>query len=469
MDAKGAVLSGSFLAALLTTLTMALPAPVVADPVMADPVMAQADPVMAAPVVVQAAPVVADHVMAQKAHVMADPEMAATEVDSVSSWTEPVASFRVSGFVKTDYWVDSRSVVAAREDLFLLYPAGRLPDTEGADLNGDPVFNFSAITSRVAAHLSGPIAFGARTSGLIEADFSGVTNADINGFRLRHAYMMLEWDQVDLLLGQWWHPMFSVEAVPSVVSLNTGAPFQPFIRNPQASLRLKQGRSVFLFAAIAQRDNASDGPRGTSPDYLRQGLWPNVHLQWIHHGETVSGGLAMDYKSLRPRLVNGSGVKTTGRIRTHALMGYFRYQKDLLEVKGKAIWGQNLSEHLLMGGYAEQDVLPGGHIEYIGLNHLMAWGNLLYGDRIRAGLFMGWSKNLGARQEITGNYYGRGHDIGFVYRLAPSVVFTSGKVSLGTELEWTVAGYGTPDSHGRVMDAKGVGNLRLLVSGLYYF
>lgn len=394
---------------------------------------------------------------------------AATEAESDSARAEPAAALRVSGFVKTDYWVDSRSVVAAREDLFLLYPSGRLPDVEGSDLNGDPVFNFSAITSRIAAHLSGPIAFGARTSGLIEADFSGVTNADINGLRLRHAYMMLEWDRVGLMLGQWWHPLFAVDAVPSVVSLNTGAPFQPFIRNPQVSLHLKRGRSVFLLAAIAQRDNASDGPRGTSPDYLRQGLWPNVHLQWIRHGEMLSGGLALDYKSLRPRLVTGSGLKTTGRISTHAMMGYMRYQKNLLEVKGKAIWGQNLSEHLLMGGYAERHTLAGGHVEYTGLNHLMAWGNVLYGDRVRAGLFVGWSKNFGAGHEIKGDYYGRGHNIDYVYRLAPSVVFTSGKLSLGAELEWTVAAYGTPDGRGRVVNADDVGNLRMLVSGLYYF
>lgn len=388
---------------------------------------------------------------------------------SDSTRSESAPAVWVSGFVKTDYWVDSRSVVAAREDLFLLYPAARLPDAQGADLNDDPVFNFSAITSRFAVHLSGPTAFGARTGGLIEADFSGVTNADINGFRLRHAYMTLEWEWVGLLMGQWWHPLFAVDAVPSVVSLNTGAPFQPFIRNPQVSLQLRQGRSVFLLAATAQRDNASDGPLGVTPDYLRQGMLPNAHLQWIHRGEQLTGGLAVDYKSLRPRLVTDAGLKTTGRIRTHAFMGYLGYRKDLLEVKGKAIYGQNLSEHLLMGGYAEREVLAGGHVTYTGLNHLMTWANILYGERTRAGLFIGWSKNFGARHEISGNYYGRGHDIDHVYRLAPSVVFTSGKVSLGTELEWTVAAYGVPDSRGRVLHADGVGNLRLLVSGLYYF
>jgi hypothetical protein len=383
---------------------------------------------------------------------------------------EQTIALKISGFVKTDYWVDSRTVVASREDLFLLYPANRMPDLEGRDLQGDPVFNFTAITSRIAAHISGPPAFGAETSGLIEADFSGVTNADINGFRLRHAYMKLEWERVELLLGQWWHPMFSVDVVPSVVSLNTGAPFQPFIRNPQVSLGLKQGRSRFVLAAIAQRDNSSDGPRGVSPEYLRQSPFPNVHLQWIYSGSGLTGGLAADYKKLRPRFVTDSFLKTSQGISSYALMGYLRFRRNGWDLMGKTIYGQNLSEHLLMGGYAERFISPaGGHVEYVALNHLMAWGNVLYGNRIRGGFFAGWSRNYGAAHEISGKSYGRGHDIAYVYRLSPSVVITSGRISLATELEWTVAAYGTPDSRGKVMDAKEVGNLRLLFTGMYFF
>lgn len=389
-------------------------------------------------------------------------------VDSIRE--DQAVALKLSGFVKTDYWYDSRSVIASREDLFLLYPANRMPDAQGQDLHGDPVFNFSAITSRIAAHIAGPPAFGASTSGLIEADFSGVTNADINGFRLRHAYMKLSWDQAELLLGQWWHPMFSADVVPSVVSLNTGAPFQPFIRNPQISFTLKHGSSRLLLVAIAQRDNSSDGPRGLSPDYLRQSALPNFHLQWVRAGEVLTGGLAVDYKSIRPRFVTESFLKTSEGISSYALMGYLRYRRNGWDIMGKSIFGQNLSEHLLMGGYAERSVSPAtGRVEYTPLNHLMVWGNVLYGNRVRAGLFAGWSGNLGASHEVTGNYYGRGHDIAYVYRLSPSVVFTSGRMSLATELEWTVAAYGLPDNRGKVQQANEVGNLRLLFTGMYYF
>ncbi|MFW5706916.1 MAG: hypothetical protein ACOC12_03250 [Bacteroidota bacterium] len=383
---------------------------------------------------------------------------------------EKPVSFRVSGFIKTDYWYDTRSIIAAREDLFLLFPADINPDTNGADLNGDGSFNYSAVSSRIAGYIKGPDAFNAKTSGLIEADFSGVTNADINGLRLRHAYVKLEWEKIDLMLGQWWHPMFGLGAVPTVVSLNTGAPFQPFIRNPLVSLTFKHDHWQTLVAAIAQRDNASDGPDGVSPKYLRNSAIPNVHLQFIYNKNTTTAGLAADYKIIRPRMVTDSFYKTDETIGSYAFMGYIRHRPGLWDLKAKAIWGQNMSEHLMLGGYAESTTDPvTGFVSYTPLNHFFTWANIVYGEKIQAGLFAGYAHNFGTSEEVAGNYYGRGHNIAYVYRIAPSLSFTSGKVQFSTELEYTAAAYGTPGVMGKVTDHKETGNLRLLFTALYFF
>ncbi len=397
-----------------------------------------------------------------------------SEADNEPAEEEKAFSLRLTGFVKSDYWLDSRTVVAAREDLFLLYPANVFPDSEGIDINGDPVFNFSAITSRIATVIKGPDAFGAEISGLIEADFSGVTNSDINGFRLRHAYMKLQWERWGLLLGQWWHPLFGAEVIPTVVSLNTGAPFQPFIRNPQATLTYQTDNSRWLLSMIAQRDNASDGPKGASPDYIRDATLPNFHLQYTRTKGNIITGLAADYKVIRPRrFVVDDDFQiqyTSETLNTFALMAYARYRHQKLDIKGKAIYGQNLSEHLLMGGYGESHVDPqSGTIGYTPLNNLSLWGNILYGERVVAGFFAGYGKNFGASDDILGNYYGRGKDIAYVYRFAPSVTFNSGSIALCTELEYTAAAYGTPDKMGRVKNHSEVGNLRLLFTALYFF
>ncbi len=391
------------------------------------------------------------------------------------SQEENVYSISFGGFVKTDYWVDSRTVVAAREDLFLLFPSRERLDADGRDIHGDPLFNFSAITSRVASHVTGPDAFGAKVSGMIEADFSGVTDADINGFRLRHAYLNLSWERWDLLLGQWWHPMFSPAVLPDVVSLNTGAPFQPFIRNPQASLTYRHGHSSWLVSMISQRDNASDGPRGVSPDYLRHTAIPNFHLQWSRDHQHLTTGLAADYKVIRPRLEtedvpqSDAGLHTDEHMATYAFMAYGGFSQGRLNLNAKAIYGQNLSEHLMLGGYAEKVIDDDGFVSYTPLNHLSAWFNAVYGEGLRAGLFLGYTRNLGASDDVEGRYYGRGSDIAYLYRIAPSVRFASGNVELCAEVEYTAAAYGEPDQGGRVQNHYEVANTRLLFTAFYYF
>lgn len=374
-----------------------------------------------------------------------------------------------SGFVRTDYWMDSRTVVQAREALFNLYPENVWPDDQGKDIYGDPVFNYSAIATRFTARMDGPDAFGARVWALVEADFTGVTNDGINQFRLRHAYVQMEWTRWGLMLGQYWHPLFSAEVIPTVVSLNTGVPFQPFIRNPLATLTYRYGQSRWMFSLVGQRDNASDGPGGPSPDYLRTAKLPNAHIQWTGFYGNGIVGLGADYKRIRPRLQTDTQRYTDEYLGSFALLAYAAYQNAGWELKAKSIYGQNLSEHLMMGGYAESLVDGDGYVSYTPLNHLSVWTNVLYGERIRPGLFLGFNRNLGAGEEVQGHYYGRGSDIAYVYRIAPSLTFRSGSLELCTEFEYTAAAYGEPDSRGMVRDHSEVANVRMLFTAVYYF
>jgi len=377
---------------------------------------------------------------------------------------------RFKGFVKSDYWYDSRQVVASREDLFLLYPAPKKLDTFGEDINARPIFNFSAITSRLTGVITGPDAFGAKTSGVIEADFSGVTNADINGFRLRHAYGKLRWEKSELLFGQFWHPLFVPEVFPNVISLNTGAPFQPFIRNPQISFKYYFNNFNLNFALISQRDNSSDGPDGLSPIYMRNSLLPNVHIQLQHKSEHHIYGLAADYKVLQPRLETSAGIKTNESIGTYAFMAYYKYLNQKFHWSAKTIYGQNLTEHLMMGGYAIRSVDSAGMKEtYTPTNHLNIWSFISYGKKVQFTLYGGFIKNFGTTHTNTGRYFGRGSNIDYLYRISPSVSFISNSVQIATELEYTAAAYGTPDNVGKVKNAGEIGNLRLLLTFFYFF
>ena len=115
---------------------------------------------------------------------------------------------KLSGYVKNDFFWDSRQTVAAREGHFLLWPKPELMDELGNDINAKTSFNFLAIQSRLSVAIKGPDAFGAKTSGLIEGDFFAQANAHIDLFRLRHAFVKLNWEHLEVLAGQYWNPLF---------------------------------------------------------------------------------------------------------------------------------------------------------------------------------------------------------------------------------------------------------------------
>ena len=152
-------------------------------------------------------------------------------------------------------------------------------DKNGDDINAASSFNMLSIQTRLMGKITGPEAFGAKTSGLIEGEFFGTSDGDTNGFRLRHGYVKLNWATSELIIGQFWHPMFITESFPEVVSFNTGVPFQPFNRSPQIRFTQQFGAWSVAATALAQRDFLSNGPDGASSTYARNAAVPEFNLK----------------------------------------------------------------------------------------------------------------------------------------------------------------------------------------------
>lgn len=378
----------------------------------------------------------------------------------------------LSGFVKTDVIYDSRQTVAFREGHFLLYPQNQNPDINGVDINAKANLNILAIQTRLQGKITGPNAFGAKTSGQIEGEFFGNSDADVNGFRLRHALIKFDWHNTSFLVGQTWHPMFVTDMFPGVVSFNTGAPFQPFSRNPQIRCTYSYENLKFIFAAVSQRDFTSNGPDGFSSSYLRNSVMPNLHgqIQYVNSGHLF--GIGIDYKKLTPRLVTPKKVVTDQTIGSISAIGFAKLSLEPVTVKAEAVYGSNLADHLMLGGYAIKSTnVVTAEEKYTPLNVFAIWGEVTTGKEIEFAVFGGYTRNLGAADTISGSYYGRGTNIHDLIRLSPRIQWNSGKARLATELEYTVAGYGTTNSlnKGKVKNVTSVSNLRLLFAVYYFF
>ena len=115
------------------------------------------------------------------------------------SQEEKKFGIQFSGFVKTDIFYDSRQTDDLREGHFLILPKNISKDELGNDINDQSSFNFLSIQTRLAGNITGPDVLKAKTSAYIEAEFFGTSNADVNGFRLRHAYALMDWKKSELI------------------------------------------------------------------------------------------------------------------------------------------------------------------------------------------------------------------------------------------------------------------------------
>lgn len=377
---------------------------------------------------------------------------------------------KLSGFIKSDFIFDSRQVLSIREGHFLLYPTNESLDAKGEDINDKANFNALSLQTRLNAKITGPEALGAKTSGTIEGEFFGTSDADANGFRLRHAFVTLSWGSTTLLAGQTWHPMFVTDVFPQVVSFNTGVPFQPFSRNPQ--IRLTQSFSKFnlILALCSQRDFTSNGPAGFSSSYLRNSVIPNSHIQLQYKGESVVAGAGADFKTLTPRLETTKKFKSEETISSNSLLGYLKIKSGSFNWLFETVYGSNNTDLMMLGGYAVKATNPvTGIEEYQPINVFSAWTDLSFGTNTQIGVFVGYTKNLGNDDELNGALYTRISNIDKLLRISPRIVFNFNAFRIAAEAEVTTASYGTVDKYAKVSNTKDITNIRGLLAIYLFF
>ncbi len=388
-----------------------------------------------------------------------------------------------SGYVKNDFFYDYRRTVGTREGHFYLYPENIRYDADSVDINAKTSFNILSIQTRLRGDIAGPDAFGAKTSAAIEGEFYGTTDASINCFRLRQAFAKLSWASTDLTIGQTWHGMFFEECFPEIMAVNTGCPFQPFSRNPQIKVAQHFKDFKFILSVMSQREFSEWG----GSDAIRNAALPemNLRISYQHFNEDLTreifvGGSA-DYKVLVPRIVTDSNYATNSSLNAYAFSLVFKYRCPKITFKLSGTYGQDLYNHTMLGGYAYRHTtdsltIARGDYSYTPLNTFAGWLDLsTNGEKFRFGILGGFTKNFGSFQNILdwknpNSYFARGWNIAYIYRISPRFVFISGKIKMGIEGDYTVAGYGNSiNSLGEVKDVKPVSNIRLMYSLFYYF
>ena len=397
--------------------------------------------------------------------------------------------FKPYGFVRNYISYDSRQCLNLMGETFNVMPLDEKLNEDGSeDLNAVDELSFVAFTTRLGVDVAGPTIGKASSSAKIEADFCGY-GSNNTLFRIRQAFVRLQWERLTLTCGQTWHPMV-IQVMPTVAGLATGSPFAPFNRSPQLNMSLNVGRGWnFTAAALYQFPNVSAGPDGTSYDYSRWSKIPEIYLSWKHSGEHFTLGAGVDILSLMPRkssialrsLTDENGTTTQQEVHVRAndrVTGvsseiFADYKSGKFKLKGKVIYGENTSHLTMVSGYGATSYDPvTGSYDYAPIRSLSSWLNATYGSRWIAGIMLGYSKGLGAKVDFisTDDFWMRGaKNTDYLYRISPSISYVAKNLALALELDYTAVGYGDVAINGRTDALRTVDNLRVCMMVKYSF
>lgn len=404
-------------------------------------------------------------------------------------------SFFWSGYVKAEPFWDSWQVRSAQQDQFLVFPEEPVIDRCGRDINHKGRFNMLAIESTIRAEIKGPDFYKARTHGVLSCDFrGGDTSNVINFFRVVQGFMILEWQDKALLIGQFWHPLFPADykCYPMVVSYNYGLPIDPYTLETQIRFTKQFDNISLVFSMLSHSQRRYSGPdpaalaTGAVPQptnstlYPRNAIMPNFNFLAVASLDEHRLGFSFDVARLVPRIQTRKNYKTHESIISILGMLFLVMDFEDVTIKLKGIWSQNGSGYVMISGYAVDCVEPTTDCRnYANLQCVSTWMDVNFKKvmPLEPGFFLGFTKNLGSDTRIITNigteqtiYTPGGRSrIDYVLRWSPRLRWYARPLMIGGELEFTRALWGKNNEWGQVVDTRPVNNTRLLIGAYYFF
>ena len=423
-------------------------------------------------------------------------------------------SFKFYGFVRNYACYDTRESLTSNSEQFYYMPKDVKPDAEGNDIYAQPNMMLLSITTRLGLNITGPEFLGAKTSAKIEADFAGFGTSN-TVLRIRQAYAKMDWKHNKLLVGQAWHPMMG-DMMPDVFSLETGAPFTPFSRTPQLRYDYVNKGVTLTATALYQFQYTSYGPDGASFNYARNAVVPELYFQAMYKKGGFQAGVGVDILTIKPRqsyavtetkketyyvpahdetgapILDGNGAQTfvpieksTTSTKTYKCNEapvisftptlFASYKADRWGIKGRVTYAQNAAHLSMISGYGVTAIKENGEWEYGTINSIGGWIDATYKQPLKKGYlqfccFAGYTKNLGCEKEIVGDIYMRGEkNMDYMWRVAPSILYTHNALQIGVEYNPTTVGYGEKEKNYTMKNPRPVTNHRICAMVKYNF
>ena len=390
--------------------------------------------------------------------------------------------FKFYGQVRADLFYNSRSNSETVDGLFYMYPKDHSYDADGNDLNAKPDGSLYTMYSRLGVDIAGPkIGKGITTSAKVEVDFRG-GGTNYYMIRLRQAYFNLGFGKSSLLVGQTWHPFYG-DVAPDILNLNMGAPFQPFSRAPQIRYMYVNRNFQLKATALWQSQYLSVGPSSNqagatstqkSQNFIKNSCVPELALNLDYKGGGWIAGAGVDMTSIVPRTQSESEwnvYKVKERITTVSAEAHVKYSGNDWLLAAKSVLGSNFTQASGVGGYGIKSVDPRtGEQKYSPVRVSSTWVNVAYGKKLRPGVFVGYLKNLGAADDVSGVLgTGIGDGLDQLVSASAELTYNLPHWKFGVEYMASTAWYGNFMPDAKICDTHSVTNHRVVFTALFQF
>jgi hypothetical protein len=352
---------------------------------------------------------------------------------------------RPYGYISYEIIYDTYRSLDTRDGELYLFPKKPEFDIHGNDINKRGKFNMLSVHSRVGMDIKGLQAMGAKTSGRIEADFFGTRQDLVRMFRLRQAYIRMNWETTELILGNTFHPAFVLDCFPNTVSFAAAVPFHPLNRSPQ--LRVTQDFNSDISASVSFLVHGYHNSAGPNDQQRDSGLPESVLQLRFGNSSDILFGVTAGYKFLSPRDITSGGEATNKIVGAYNFQSFTRFKNEKFSVKLEGIYGENLSHFIMIGGYGARGTVDDfdwdSDYDYTNLRTLSLWADIESTNKvIQWGLFAGYTENLGASEPfISIPGLARYDDLHYLLRVSPRLVYYSNNLSLGVEYSFYNAVY----------------------------
>lgn len=390
-------------------------------------------------------------------------------------------SYKFYGQIRTDLFYNSRANEETVDGLFYMYPKDKVLDPNGEDLNATANGSFYVLYTRLGVDVAGPKLGKAKTSAKVEVDFRG-SGTTYSTIRIRHAYFNLDWGKSALLAGQTWHPLFG-DVSPQILNLSVGGPFQPFSRAPQIRYRYTNKNLLLTGAAIWQSQYLSQGIDPDKPlaskksqDYIKNSCVPELYAGIDYKNSNWLAGAGIELLSLKPRTqskINNEIYKVDERITTLSYEAHAKYTNKDWFVGAKTVLGSNLTQTSMLGGFGIKSVDGRtGEQEYTPIRFSSSWLNVVYGQKWKPGIFLGYAKNLGTSDALVDKtpLYGTGTNLDQLVTAGAELTYNVAHWKFGLEYTLSTAWYGSLNtSDGKIINTHSISNNRIVGVAMFMF